>query len=287
MSHLNNTDLKALFISGTAATPDKFASLIDSSWNVIGNDNVLLGPTAATANAFDYYVPGFTGTTGFVPGYTAQTGLWGLVGPTGSANGLWYQVLNTIPSGLTGTTGITGQIYANTTSLYICLGSGNWLVVGAGGMGSGATGPTGAQGPTGPGFTGPTGSQGPTGAQGPTGPANGPTGPTGATGFSLVEVPANYTVATSLNMTTNYTFYGIIFDTGATSLTLNLPTSPARGTRIIIKDMNGDLGGSKKFVVTPGGSNKIDMSTTPVTMNIPYMSLTLMYNDMVTSWFII
>jgi hypothetical protein len=29
------------------------------------------------------------------------------------------------------------------------------------------------------------------------------------------------------------------------------------------------------------------MATTPVTMNIPYMSLTLMYNDMATSWFII
>ena len=37
-NHLNNTDLKALFIAGTAATPQKFDSLIEelnSSMNTL------------------------------------------------------------------------------------------------------------------------------------------------------------------------------------------------------------------------------------------------------------
>ena len=403
MSHLNNNDLKALFVSGTAATPAKFGSLIDSSWNVIGNKNVLLGPTSATANAFDYYVEGYTGATGYIPGYTAQTGLWGLVGPTGSANGLWYEILNDVPVGLTGTTGTTGQIFADSSSLYISLGSGNWLVVGAGGgTGSGTQGIQGIQGEIGTqgvqgiqgiqgiqgeigtgtqgtigsqGIQGVIGTQGTIGSQGiqgrqgtvgigvqgtigsqgiqgtlgnvgPTGQSapgyswvgewaggasptpsyfenelvgytgnvyicvgatvtsatapdidtanwnlfisnflQGPTGSQGATGYSLVEVPNNYTVSSSLNMSVDYTYYGIIFDTGATAITLNLPASAPLGTRIIIKDMYGQLGGNKKFIVTPNGSDKIDMVSGPIEMNIPFMSLTLMYNDTSTSWF--
>jgi hypothetical protein len=293
MSHLNNSDLKALFISGTAATPAKFASLIDSSWNVIQNDNILLGPTSATANAFGYYVPGYTGTTGFVPGYTAYTGLWGLVGPTGSANGLWYEFLNDVPVGLTGTTGVTGQIYADTNALYICLGSGEWLSIGAG-IGSGITGPTGPQGPTGPtdGPTGPTGPQGnvgPTGPQGQIGPqgSQGPQGLQGPTGISNAEVPISYGVTASLNISTDFTFYGISLEGGATSINLNLPTAPPTGTRIIIKDYLGELGGANKFNIVPGGSDKIDMSLDPAIMNIPFMSLTLMYQTSNSSWFII
>lgn len=297
MSHLNNTDLKALFVSGTAATPAKFASLIDSSWNIIQNDNVLLGPTSATANAFGYYIEGYTGSTGaWIPGYTAYTGLWGLVGPTGSANGLWYEVLNNVPVGLTGTTGVTGQIYADTNALYICLGSGDWLAIGAG-MGSGATGPTGAQGPTGPqgppnGPTGPTGAQGeagPTGPQGQIGPqgAQGAQGLQGPTGISSAEVPISYGVTGSLNINTSYTYYGISLAGGATSISLNLPAGPPNGTKVIIKDYLGQLGGANKFLVVPGGSDKIDMLTTPVTMNLSYMSLTLMYQTSNSSWFII
>jgi hypothetical protein len=88
-------------------------------------------------------------------------------------------------------------------------------------------------------------------------------------------------------MTTDYTYYGILFNAGPTTVTLNLPTAPPRGTKIIIKDHDGNLGGAGKFLVTPTGSDKIDMSTSAVTMNIPFMSLTLMYHDSSTSWFII
>lgn len=247
-NHLNNTDLKALFIAGTAATPQKFASLIDSSWNIIENDNVLLGPTSATANSFPYYIDGYTGTTGYyIPGYTAYSGQWGLVGPTGSANGLWYQTINNVPAGLTGTTGITGQIYANSTALYVNVGPATWLVIGAAGP-----------------IAGPTGAPGPTGA--------------------LVETVAELTGSTTLNI--NQQVYFVSFNMGVTAINTTLPTTPPSGTRITVKDIGRVTGSNGRIInILRGGADTIDNGLTSVSINSPGTSLTLIYHN--TKWAIV
>jgi hypothetical protein len=146
MSIKNVNDLKNEFVSGTAATPDKFADLIDSAYNK-ANDSVLLGPIG-------------------------QTGQNGLLGPTGSVfyNGLWYEYIggSSGPIGATDS-GKPGQIFANENGLWICISEDNWIFLSVLG-GVGATGPKGETGPQG--VTGPQGIQGTTGVgiQGVTGP---------------------------------------------------------------------------------------------------------------------
>jgi len=99
MATQQRSDLYDQFVSGTAATEDKFVDLIDSSYNR-RDDSVLLGPTGST-------------------------GLNGLIGPSGATfyNGLFLSS-SSVPSGPTAS-GMTGEVVIDTGSdfLYICGGS--------------------------------------------------------------------------------------------------------------------------------------------------------------------
>jgi hypothetical protein len=102
MSIKSRNQLKTQFVSGTAATQDKFNDVFDSSYN--RNDDFLL------------------------QGPLGQTGANGLVGPTGATHytGLWIDTLaSTGPTGATAP-GATGQVIFEGSSMYICTGLDTW-----------------------------------------------------------------------------------------------------------------------------------------------------------------
>jgi len=102
MSIKSRNELKTQFVSGTAATQDKFNDIFDSSYNR-NDDSVLQGPI----------------------GQTATNGLVGPAGPT-HYTGLWIDAL--APTGPTGATasGATGQVIFEGSAMYICTGLNTW-----------------------------------------------------------------------------------------------------------------------------------------------------------------
>jgi len=115
MSIISRNALKAEFISGTAATADKFADVFDSHYNR-NDDSILAGPS------------GITGTWG-MQGPTGGTGQ-GLLGPTGATfyQGLWVSTGST--PGSTSSAGTTGQtifeISGASANMYVHTGS-QWI----------------------------------------------------------------------------------------------------------------------------------------------------------------
>lgn len=101
MSVVNRSTLKTEFTTGTAATQQKFADMIDSSYNVF-EDSILLGPSGST-------------------------GKYGLLGPTGGT----YIGLYVAPysAGFTGSSGATGQVVFLNYDMYVFSGV-NWIKFG-------------------------------------------------------------------------------------------------------------------------------------------------------------
>jgi hypothetical protein len=120
MSQKSRINLKEDFSSGSFITEDKFADLIDSSFNT-NDDSVLYGPL------------GLTGTNGLV-GPAGATHYNGLVGPDGATHyiGLWMDFLSPAPTGPS-SIGEPGQtIYVDGPSgpyLYICINENTWIKV--------------------------------------------------------------------------------------------------------------------------------------------------------------
>lgn len=92
MSILSRNALKAEFISGTAATSDKFANVFDSTFN-LNDDSLLIGPT------------GITGSYG-----------------------LWFNIIGATPISLS-STGSTGQIAASSEGFWVCIEQDSWVFV--------------------------------------------------------------------------------------------------------------------------------------------------------------
>jgi hypothetical protein len=96
MSIKNRNDLKLEFVSGTAATQDKFADVFDSHYNKV-DDSVLMGPIGMTAT-----------------------------------NGLWLDSTSAAPSGPSAS-GEQGQIIyeegPSANYLYICVATNSWIRV--------------------------------------------------------------------------------------------------------------------------------------------------------------
>jgi hypothetical protein len=126
MAIKNRTQLKAEFVSGTAATAAKFEDIFDSHFNKY-EDSVLAGPI------------GETGTNGLVgpSGSTFYNGLLGpegatfykgLLGPEGATYfiGLWLDTVSSGPSGST-SSGSTGQVIIADEFVYICRSENNWI----------------------------------------------------------------------------------------------------------------------------------------------------------------
>jgi hypothetical protein len=122
MSQKSRLNLKNEFVSGTAATQEKFEDLIDSSFNRY-EDSVLMGPI------------GLTGTNGLV-GPAGATHYNGLIGPDGATHyiGLWMDYTSAAPTGPSAI-GEPGQvIYEDGPSgpyLYICVSENFWIRVNA------------------------------------------------------------------------------------------------------------------------------------------------------------
>ena len=103
MSIKSRINLKNEFVSGTAATQQKFEDIFDSSYNM-NDDSVLVGPIG-------------------------QTGTNGLVGPAGATHytGLWIDSTGTSgPSGASAS-GATGQVIIDGGIMYICTVLNNWV----------------------------------------------------------------------------------------------------------------------------------------------------------------
>jgi hypothetical protein len=75
-------DLKIIFSTGSQATEDAFANLIDSSYNKL-EDSILLGPTGLTSI---YGLRGPTGGTHFGLLGPSTGNVYGLQGPTGGTH---------------------------------------------------------------------------------------------------------------------------------------------------------------------------------------------------------
>jgi hypothetical protein len=90
MSQLNRDSLKSGFTAGSQATASKFGDLFDSTYIKL-NDPVLLGPSGQTGN-----------------------------------NGLWFNVIGSTPNGYSAS-GITGQIAADSSGIWVCIGTNNWV----------------------------------------------------------------------------------------------------------------------------------------------------------------
>ena len=114
MAIKNRTQLKAEFVSGTAATAAKFEDIFDSHFNKY-EDSVLAGPV------------GETGTNGLV-GPSGSTFYNGLLGPEGATYfiGLWLDTVSSGPSGST-SSGSTGQVIIADEFVYICRSENNWI----------------------------------------------------------------------------------------------------------------------------------------------------------------
>lgn len=156
MAKQTRSALQSMFVSGTAATEQKFEDLLDS-FHSVRDDSVIMGPS------------GVTGLSGMfiISGASAPTSWDGSTGSTGQVawDGTTLMVHN----------GEYWNAYTGSTSLD------------SPAIGSGATGADGATGPTGAdGATGATGSDGPTGADGATGaPGSGATGITAGNGITM------------------------------------------------------------------------------------------------------
>jgi hypothetical protein len=101
MSVKNRNNLKSEFANGLMATEEKFANMIDSSYNR-AEDSVLMGPA------------GITGTFGLI-GPSGGTHN-GLIGPAGSTHytGLFLSRSITAPTGPL-SSGMTGEVFIETT----------------------------------------------------------------------------------------------------------------------------------------------------------------------------
>jgi hypothetical protein len=116
MSIKSRNDLKAEFVSGTAATEQKFENIFDSHYNRY-EDSVMIGPMGVTGS---YGLLGPDGGT-----YN------GVLGPAGSTfyNGLWLSTGSTPgSSAAAGSTGevVFGSIGATGVDMYINDGS-KWI----------------------------------------------------------------------------------------------------------------------------------------------------------------
>lgn len=134
MSIKSRNGLKAEFVSGTAATEQKFEDVFDSHYNIY-EDPVLLGPSGSTG-----------------------------------VNGLWYSSIGGTVSSIGPTSsGVPGQIFAYDEGAWVCTETNKWVFLPSN-VAAGSAGPTGPDGATGAtGDTGPTGPTGDTGLSGTTG----------------------------------------------------------------------------------------------------------------------
>jgi len=130
MSIKSRNDLKTQFVSGTAATQDKFNDVFDSSYNR-NDDSLLHGPIGQTGTNGLVGPSGVTSYNGLI-GPSGATFNNGLIGPDGNTHylGLWLDLSGPIPA-TSGATGSTGQVVISGTSVYICNSINSWIVIGA------------------------------------------------------------------------------------------------------------------------------------------------------------